>query len=114
MALLSDLIREENRIKSISAIGASFAISFLISIVSGPAIAENFGFFLFLDIFYTIYFLYFNCFFFIPSSQNKILKIKKNIFQKKIKYIFKKIFLDFIQVFFSSFFVNYAFFDYTL
>lgn len=45
MALLSDLISEDNQIKSIAAIGVSFAISFLISMISGPLIIQYFGFF---------------------------------------------------------------------
>ncbi|QIE02150.1 MFS transporter [Buchnera aphidicola] len=45
MAYLSDYIREAHRVKSIAAIGVSFAVSFLISIISGPLIIQKFGFF---------------------------------------------------------------------
>ncbi|WP_295164190.1 MFS transporter [uncultured Buchnera sp.] len=107
MALLSDLIRKENRIKSISIIGASFAISFLISIVSGPIIAENFGFF---SIFWISailsIFSILTIIFFIPSSDKKILKNqKKYIFKQKIQYIFNKIFIRFYLGVFSLHFL---------
>ncbi|AWI49956.1 MFS transporter [Buchnera aphidicola] len=97
MALLSDLIRKENRIKSISIIGVSFAVSFLISVVSAPIIAENFGFFsiFWISAVFSIFSILI-VFFLIPSSQNEILKnYKKNIYQKKIKFIFNKIFFRF-------------------
>ncbi|AYN24921.1 MFS transporter [Buchnera aphidicola (Rhopalosiphum maidis)] len=112
MALLSDLISEENRVKSISVIGASFAISFLISIVSAPIITENFGFF---SIFWISAIFSIFCilivFFLIPSSRNeKFRHRKKNIYQKKIKYIFnKKFFRFYLGVFFLHFLLTMSF-----
>ncbi|QCI17847.1 MFS transporter [Buchnera aphidicola (Acyrthosiphon lactucae)] len=107
MAFLSDLIREEHRVKSIAAIGASFAISFLISIISGPLIVQFFGFF---SIFWISVLLSIICmlivYFFIPYS-------KKNISQKKnvcyscnegLTFILNKVFFrSYLGIFFLHF-----------
>lgn len=93
MAYLTDLIREENHIKSIASIGVSFALSFLISIVSGPVIIKYFGFF---SIFLVSAYLSIMCviivFFFIPDSKKNILQKDKtdHSYDKVLKFIFKK------------------------
>ncbi|WP_256868546.1 MFS transporter [Buchnera aphidicola] len=102
MALLSDLIRKENRIKSISAIGVSFAVSFLISILFGSLIIKKFNFsfiFWFSSIFSIICILIVS--FVVPSNQNKNYqkyKSRKKIHFfsfKDIKYLFNKSFCRF-------------------
>lgn len=112
MALLSDLIRKENRVKSISAIGASFAISFLISFASAPLIANNFSF---SSIFWISSVLSIFCilvvFFFIPCSKNKLMSgQKKNIFHNTMKFVFNKMFCRFyLGVFFLHFLLTMNF-----
>ncbi|QCI16122.1 MFS transporter [Buchnera aphidicola] len=104
MACLSDLIKEKNYVKSISAIGVSFAFSFLISIITGPLIVQYFGFF---SIFWISSFLsiisIMIVYFIIPSS-NKNTLIKNNINlsnNKKLKLIFNKMFLrSYLGIFF--------------
>ncbi|WP_422667359.1 MFS transporter [Buchnera aphidicola] len=107
MALLSDFVREKNRTKSIGFIGISFAISFIISMVSGPIIVQYLGFF---SIFWITSFLSLICiiiaFFFIPSSINffpikncslfniKLLNILFNT--KLIKYYVSVFYLHFL------------------
>lgn len=94
MACLSDFIRKEHRIKSISAIGASFAVSFLISIVFGSFIIDKFAFsfiFWFSSIFAIICMLI--IYFIIPSNnnkqyqKNKLKKETKCFNQKNIKHV---------------------------
>ncbi|WP_367681856.1 MFS transporter [Buchnera aphidicola] len=111
MALLSDLIRKENRVKSISAIGASFAISFLIAFVSAPLIADTFSFF---SIFWISSILSIFCIlvvvFFIPCSKNKLASYEKNIRQHAIQFLFNKIFFRFyFGVFFLHFLLTMTF-----
>lgn len=111
MAFLSDLVRKENHVKSISAIGASFAISFLISIVFGSLIIETFNFsfiFWFSAIFSIICILI--VFFIIPSYRNQeyqTKKLKKEIKffnQKNIKYLFN---INFCRFYFSIFCLHF-------
>lgn len=111
MALLSDLIRKENHIKSVSAIGASFAISFLIAIVFGSLIIEKFNFsfiFYFSAVFSIICILI--VIFMIPSYKSqeyqvKIIKEKIKIFNKKnIKYLFNN---KFCRFYFSIFCLHF-------
>lgn len=112
MALLSDLIRKENRVKSISAIGASFAISFLISFALSPLIANNFSF---SSIFWISSVLSIFCilvvFFFIPCSKNKLMSCqKKNIYHNTMKFVFNKMFCRFyLGVFFLHFLLTMNF-----
>ncbi|QCI19131.1 MFS transporter [Buchnera aphidicola (Aphis nerii)] len=107
MALLSDLVRKENHIKSISAIGASFAVSFLISIVFGSFIIEKFSFsfiFWFSAIFSILCILI--ILFIVPNSKN--IKFEKDIkifHQKNIKYLFNKKFCRFYFSIFSLHFL---------
>ncbi|QCI20013.1 MAG: MFS transporter [Buchnera aphidicola (Brevicoryne brassicae)] len=106
MAFLSDLIRKENYIKSIACIGLSFACSFLISMVTGPIIVHNFGFF---SVFWissclsiiSIIFV----FFVLPLSEKNILKSKKkSSYQELLKFIFNKTFFkSYLGVFFLHF-----------
>ncbi|ALD15393.1 MFS transporter [Buchnera aphidicola (Aphis glycines)] len=117
MAFLSDLIREENRIKSISAIGASFAVSFLISILFGSLIIKKFNFsfiFWFSSIFSIICILI--VLFIIPSNKNKNsqeYKSRKKIqlfYFKDIKYLFNKSFFRFyLSIFFLHFLLTMHF-----
>ncbi|QCI17416.1 MFS transporter [Buchnera aphidicola (Aphis helianthi)] len=111
MALLSDLIRKENRIKSISAIGASFAISFLIAVVFGSLVIEKFNFafiFWISAIFSIICMLIVFCT--IPSyvnKKNRNNKLKKeiNFFnQNNIKYLFN---INFFRFYFSIFCLHF-------
>ncbi|QFQ32946.1 MFS transporter [Buchnera aphidicola (Aphis fabae)] len=111
MALLSDLVRKENRIKSISAIGASFAVSFLISIVFGSLIIEKFNFsfiFWFSSVFSMICILI--VFFMIPTDRNQEYQVKKlnkkiKFFnQKNIKYLFN---INFCRFYFSIFCLHF-------
>ncbi|QCI18561.1 MFS transporter [Buchnera aphidicola (Aphis nasturtii)] len=111
IALLSDLIRKENRIKSISAIGASFAVSFLISILFGSLVIEKFGFsfiFWFSSIFSIICILI--VLFIVPSytnQNNQEKKLKKDIkffYGKNIKYLFN---ISFCRFYFSIFFLHF-------
>ncbi len=117
MALLSDLIRKENRVKSTAAIGISFAISFLISIVLGSLVIKKFSFsfvFWFSSIFSII--CIFVVFFMIPSLNNKssIKKIFKKEIEllnlKNIKYFFNKNFCRFyLGIFFLHFLLTMHF-----
>ncbi|BAB13163.1 MFS transporter [Buchnera aphidicola str. APS (Acyrthosiphon pisum)] len=107
MAFLSDLIREENRVKSIAAIGVSFAISFLIAVVSGPIIVHYFGFF---SIFWISAFLSIVCMiivcFFVPFSKKNILKQNKTLhsYKKVLNFVLNKVFFRFyLGVFFLHF-----------
>ncbi|MBX4181202.1 MFS transporter [Sodalis sp. CWE] len=43
MALLSDLVREQNRIKAITLIGVSFGLTFMTAVVVGPIVAHAIG-----------------------------------------------------------------------
>lgn len=107
MAFLSDLIREEHRVKSIAAVGVSFAISFLISMISGPLIIQNFGFF---SIFWISACLSIMCiiivFFLIPCSKTNQVK-KKSIhwsYKKLLKLFLNKIFFrSYMGIFFLHF-----------
>lgn len=85
IAFLSDLIREENRIKSIAAIGASFGLSFLIAIIIGPIIVQYFGFF---SLFWMSAFLSVICiciaFFILPAYTENVSKQNINITYKKM------------------------------
>ncbi|WP_343154137.1 MFS transporter [Buchnera aphidicola (Aphis aurantii)] len=117
MALLSDLIRKENRVKSTAAIGISFAISFLISIVLGSLVIKKFSFsfiFWFSSIFSIV--CIFVVFFMIPSLNNKasIKKIFKKEIEllnlKNIKYFFNKNFCRFyLGIFFLHFLLTMHF-----
>jgi len=107
MACLSDLIREENRVKSIAAIGISFALSFLISMVSGPIIVQFFGFF---SIFWVSAFLSIICimvvYFFIPYSKKNILPEKYTCcsYIETLKFVLnKKFFRSYLGIFFLHF-----------
>ncbi|QIQ41613.1 MAG: MFS transporter [Buchnera aphidicola (Aphis urticata)] len=111
IALLSDLIRKENRIKSIAAIGASFAISFLISILFGTLVIDKFGFsfiFWFSSIFSIICILI--IFFIVPSYTNQNYQektLKKDIkffYSKNIKYLFN---ISFCRFYFSIFCLHF-------
>ncbi|CAL4325311.1 Inner membrane transport protein YajR [Buchnera aphidicola (Protaphis terricola)] len=100
MALLSDFVRKENRTKSISAIGASFAFSFLISIVFGAFIIKKFSFsfiFWFSSIFSVICILI--IFFIIPKS-------KINRCQKKIQFFCFKNIIYFLNMKFCRFYFS--------
>ena len=107
MACLSDLIREEHRTKSIAAIGVSFAISFLMSMISGPLIIQFFGFF---SIFWISSCLSIICMiiviFFIPNVQQNEF-IKKDIspsFNKLLTLFFNKfLFRSYMGIFFLHF-----------
>ncbi|QIQ42031.1 MAG: MFS transporter [Buchnera aphidicola (Microlophium carnosum)] len=107
MALLSDLIREKNRVKSIAAIGVSFAISFLIAIVSGPIIVQLFGFF---SIFWISAFLSIICitivYYAIPVLNINILQQNHTCYSyiKVLKFISNKIFFrSYLGIFFLHF-----------
>ena len=43
MALLTDLTSEENRSKAMAAVGGSIGLSFMLAMVAGPLLADNFG-----------------------------------------------------------------------
>jgi len=43
MALLSDLVREENRTKAMATVGMSIGVSFALAFVAGPLLADAFG-----------------------------------------------------------------------
>ncbi|QCI24655.1 MFS transporter [Buchnera aphidicola (Muscaphis stroyani)] len=102
MALLSDLIREEHRVKAISAIGASFALSFLFSIVSGPLVFEYFGFFsiFWISVFFSVLCI-FTVIFFIPESKN--IELQKNQYcsskKSSIFFVRSKIFRCYLGIF---------------
>ncbi|MCU4136776.1 MFS transporter [Buchnera aphidicola (Sitobion miscanthi)] len=107
MAFLTDLIREKHHIKSIAAIGISFAVSFLIAIVSGPLIVKFFGFF---SIFWISSFASIMCiiifYFLIPYS--KKITLKKNntyySYNEVFQFIFEKNnFRSYLGIFFLHF-----------
>ncbi|QCO71012.1 MFS transporter [Buchnera aphidicola] len=107
MACLSDLVREENRVKSIAAIGTSFAVSFLISMVSGPVIVQYFGFF---SIFWMSALLSILCmiivYFSIPCSKKNVLPENYICcsYSEKLKFILNKIFFrSYLGIFFLHF-----------
>lgn len=104
MACLSDVIREKNHIKSIAAVGVSFAVSFLISMVTGPLIVRYFGYF---SIFWISACLSIICIlivlFIVPMSKNHSLykNDQDNLSNKKWKYIFNKnFFRSYLGIFF--------------
>lgn len=112
MALLSDLIRKKNHVKAISAIGVSFAISFLISIVCGPLVVQVFNFssiFWFSSIF--CIFCIFIIFKMIPNYSKKISTNNLSFFcKKRIKYILSAKFLKFyLNIFFLHFILTMNF-----
>lgn len=107
MAFLTDLIREKHHIKSIAAIGISFAVSFLIAMVSGPLIVKFFGFF---SIFWISSFASIMCiiifYFLIPYS--KKITLKKNntyySYNQVFQFIFEKNnFRSYLGIFFLHF-----------
>ncbi|QCI20592.1 MFS transporter [Buchnera aphidicola (Brachycaudus cardui)] len=106
MAFLSDLIREENRVKSIAFIGMSFAFSFLIAVITGPLIVQYFGFF---SLFWVSAIFSLLCiiivFFSLPCSENFIVKKNRSTLDYKVlKFIFNKVFIrSYIGIFFLHF-----------
>lgn len=106
MALLSDFVCEKNRAKSLALIGLSFAVSFLISMVSGPFIAHIFGFFsiFWLSVFFSVLCIMI-VFFFIPTSNHDIISNTLNIFDKQLLVIIfdKKLIRYYIGIFFLHF-----------
>ncbi|AEO08802.1 MFS transporter [Buchnera aphidicola str. Ak (Acyrthosiphon kondoi)] len=102
MAFLSDLVREENRVKSIAAIGVSFAISFLIAMVSGPVIVQYFGIF---SIFWISVLLSIICMIIvyavIPYSKKNSIYCS---YSKTLKFILnKQFFRSYLGIFFLHF-----------
>ncbi|QCI21177.1 MFS transporter [Buchnera aphidicola (Hyperomyzus lactucae)] len=113
MACLSDVIRKKNHVKSIAAIGVSFAFSFLISMVIGPFIIRYFGYF---SIFWISAYFSIFCmlivFFIVPSSKNYSLSKnnKNSLFSKKLQFIFnKKFFRSYLGIFFLHFLLTINF-----
>lgn len=102
MAFLSDLIREENRVKAIAAVGSSFAISFLISMIIGPIIVQYFSFF---ALFWISSFLSIICILIVylvfPSLGCRSIKSNINLLQKKSfkLFIHKKFFRYYLSIF---------------
>lgn len=106
MAFLSELVRKEQYIKSIAAIGISFACSFFLSMILGPLIVQYFGFF-------SIFFMS-SCFsiiniiivfFVFPSKKHDLSIVKKDISCKNLfKLICNGIFFRlYLGVFFLHF-----------
>lgn len=106
MAFLSDVIKEKNRVKSIAVIGASFPVSFLISIITGPIVIQYCDFF---SLFWISSILSIFCimivFFALPESERLILNKNVNYSYKIVlNFIFDRAFFRFyLGIFFLHF-----------
>ncbi|QNS02101.1 MAG: MFS transporter [Buchnera aphidicola (Pentalonia nigronervosa)] len=102
MAFLSDVIREEHRVKSISAIGISFSVSFLLSVVTSPLIVQYSNFFV---LFWLCAILSLICiivvYYFFPTVNNNLKNDNINFLCKKNIKLFmqKQFFIYYLSIF---------------
>ncbi|BAO00768.1 YajR protein [Candidatus Pantoea carbekii] len=90
MALLSDLVREQNRTKAMSFIGVSFGITFFIAMIIGPIITDKYG----LQTLFWIIAILSSCailiiLFLVPHTSNHILNRECGIVTNSISKVLK-------------------------